>query len=296
MGNCLKTQLKSVVDNDNLEVFGGTKFTVFQDAANKQVLWLNVTENTKVTCKNAVLSYSESGVGSKELDVNYGNNPNKIYVLGTAEPQNIVVHNKYVINEFYIMYGLDSNVDITYLDQLKKVTCYSSKGNGTIYGKVSNTIQYLQSYYKGKLEFSGIYNSLTDLILTKPTDFNYTTVEMASLFPVLTQLYITSNEVTGNFDALGNIKTLASISGIKSIGGTVEGFVAAKVHNGVASGSVNYAWPSLNIFFKDNQRLTNTGTNSIVWAVSGDNTSITLNGGEATVIHVNNDGSWTRIS
>ena len=109
-----------------------------------------------------------------------------------------------------------------------------------------------------------------------------------------------NNFVKGSMFEYGRLKSLTSGIGVaynRGITGSIEDFVAGRVFEGQASSPSTvsfYDGESHSITFNDAE-LPHIGSTNLTWSASGNNTVITY-GSNSTTIHVNSDGTWTRVS
>lgn len=104
-----------------------------------------------------------------------------------------------------------------------------------------------------------------------------------------------STSFTGTIDKLGKMPLLSTLklSGY-GIVGDLEGFVA----NRVAKCSQNSGSVNMDIFDTVGVKFNNVstaGSSTLSWSASGDNIVVTWRN-NTTTIHVNSDGTWTRVS
>lgn len=106
--------------------------------------------------------------------------------------------------------------------------------------------------------------------------------------------------VEGTMFEFGRLKGLIDLIGVaynRGITGSIEDFVAGRVFEGQKSSPSTisfYDGERHSITFKDSE-LPHVGSANLTWSASGDNTVINY-GSNSTTIHINSDGTWTRVS
>lgn len=186
MGNCLKTQLKEVVNNDNLKVLN-TLWGVKTGTGNKT---FNLsTSGTDVNVK----IYDADKVFVRELNTNGSS-----VTLGENE-QYFSINNKYLLNRFISSDAVTIDLkDLCYcnIDYLS----YSGSGNYTFsildtYRWTNITFFTISGNDKGNFSLTGT----TEQIANHPNAANITTVN------------IIESNVTGSLDDFVNMDSLAEL-------------------------------------------------------------------------------------
>lgn len=273
--DCLVTKLKGIVDNGDLLKIGELRIKTNLQSTIK----LGYSDTSRVV-KNLTGNFiSPSGVNEVTVGV--------VASMSEATSMTAGVDNIISIPEKYKLSYLEGtirgiNLDIKELDYMP------------------NLIYALNMVLSGDTsELKNVNPNLRQLSFIACTA-NINIPQIVSLYPNLTIIrFSASTNVTGSIDDLGALTSLTGISlGDVSGAGSLEGFVAKQKISGKSESTGlgvsiidgNYA---PNTKFKDAS--ISVGNAGLTWVSSGDNTVITFNN-EQTTIHVNNDGTWTRVS
>lgn len=120
-----------------------------------------------------------------------------------------------------------------------------------------------------------------------------TTDIVSANFPSLQTLSVPWGSLSGDVRKLGKCGSLTNLIG-GQYSGDLEGLVAGFcAFSNKTTGSVYVGYASEHAKYKDT--FLRPITSTLQWSPSGNNISITFNS-ESTIIHVNIDGTWTRVS
>lgn len=285
MANCLVTQLKEVVKNNNLEILGRGEFELFNGGTN----YILFNAGTKINVISGDLTLG----GKTEITIPDAGGPlNDVVASGNGK---IAVSNKYAITAINIAGQFDSKAIAYSAIKNLSLTRYSSaRCNDEI--RISDFVNCpLKSItINSNYNLVGSYGDLMDLGFTSVNIYNVSGFTLQNFEIKMYDLGRNTN--TNTFGSI--------IISIKrnNVSGSIEDFVAARKVAGQSASDSNvtftYLGDSGRIYYKDNV-IVNKQTNIISWTANGDNTNISYNNGETTsttTIHVNADGSWTRVS
>ena len=285
MANCLVTQLKEVVQNNNLEIFGRGEFELFNGGTN----YIQFNAGTKITVISGDLTLN----GKTEITIpDAGGSLNDVVASGNGI---IAVSNKYAIFAINIAGQFDSKaIAYSALKNLTLTRYSSSRCNDEI--RISDFVNCpLKSItINSNYNLVGSYGDLMDLGFTDVKIYNAGGLTLQNFKIKMYDLGRNTNTNT-----FGSIMVAIKTN---NVSGSIEDFVAARKVAGQSASESNvtftYLGNSATIYYKG-VIVGNKQTNIITWTANGDNTNISYNNGETTnitTIHVNADGSWTRVS
>lgn len=264
MGNCLKIQLKEVVQNSTLPVFGALNINGF---SNKEMhISVKPINNRTLTVINNGVSSTISAL--TEITIAAGT---KCSINKASD----IIDIRMETEDAYIYSGL---VDLRLLSADGVYIAHRGKFEPSLLPQ-SDIFYYIFFTYCRPADVSSFKNWLkthkfTNLYLNI---FDNTTTTMREMAEFGT-----------------NQPSTVSIPN-STITGVWEDFVAKRVVLGQTDGNVRAHYFNTKITL-NNTATTYTDYNvNVSWSVSGDNTLVT-SGDISTTIHVNSDGSWTRIS
>ena len=266
MGNCLITKLKASVDNSDLHKMD--EFFINVVGANAKSIGLTWDDGT--TFEQGV-EFSEGLTYNKitSTDAN---------VSGSGV---IKIKNKYHLTRLTNQVSNGIKLEELYYSPLKIVS---------FMGITLPDVNELISSLSGATVIQ-INNSSTPARLETVLKHKATLVNLNIMY---------NNFVDGTMFEYGRLKALTSGIGVaynRGITGSIEDFVAGRVFEGQSSSPSTVSFfdgESHSITFND-AALPHAGSTNLTWSASGDNTVITY-GSNSTTIHVNSDGSWTRVS
>lgn len=308
MGNCLKTQLKAVVSNDNLEILGCLTL-VFKKMTNptneqgKLVMNPVVGETLDVTLygDGDIKKGSVTGESQGKHITMVRNGPD--YAVVANEDVQVVIDSKYDIDYMKITQASVINTkkmsyltgltkidayancllegDTKYLKPLTGLTYFSLDGCSGIYGDIANlspATTYLRlsgTNVTGDINSLNNFNSLATLRLNRtPISGNLNTFRC----PTITYLDISNTDIRGDISAVGycgNLSTLSAFYGMNNkITGSIEGLVSV-LRESKTSGSIdvgNYGCAS--VTFDGNPLPNSLSSSTLSWTAS----TITFNG------------------
>lgn len=285
MANCLVTKLKEVVQNDNLEILGRGEFELFNGGTN----YIQFKAGTKITVISGDLTLD----GKTEITIpDAGASLNNAVASGNGI---IAVSNKYAITDINIAGQFDSKaIAYSALNSLTLTSYSSARCNDEI--RISDFVNCpLKSIViNSNYNLVGNYGDLMDLGLTNVNIYPVSGFRMQNFKIKMYDLGRNTN--TNTFESI----MIATEN--KNVSGSIEDFVAARKVAGQSASESDvtffYLGDSQTIYYKG-AIVANKLTNIITWTANGDNTEISYNNGETTsttTIHVNPDGSWTRVS
>lgn len=231
--NCLKTQLKVVVDNPNLEVlgtitvsrFGNTSQTTTAFKASERIN-LEVLEGSPLDGNATSCFIGPSGT-INSLGEGTGFKPNY------TESFKLRINDKYKLTEIennFIKIDLDDlrYTNITKIDSQFITNIYYSKGEN------------------GYISASELYNILPSLTYLSITAYKGTVNELLTYYKnQMTTLNLANCAVSGGFARLGLFPNVTNYSGSTMgsqnyISGSIEDFVSNKRFSGITEGSVTF--------------------------------------------------------
>lgn len=284
MENCLKRQLKGIVNNPNLEKYGVLSFIVTQKTiasgqeTNAQKLTITLSSPAKITANGGGhIGNSLSDITHTSLDLVTG--VNNVFFENADFTADL--SNKYVLtgletpmtNSTLSIIKYDVNA-LHRLDALTKIV-----HNGDLDGKLEEIPASCLTLY--------ITNSNVQGDMSKLSGRNIKSTGNSLIFTICPNL-------TGSVFGFANDITSYQLVYSSKISGNVEDLVAIRKNAGQTSSvsSIPLQLGGTQVKFND---ATVNAQKSLSWVASGDNTVITL-GSDTTTIHVNANGSWTRIS
>lgn len=286
--NCLVTKLKSVVTNDNLVKVGELryKFTTAgqMELLNRQVdkqqypiVIVPIKGNIYFGKSKPVEPLNAPYTVTHKLDNGYG----LIYNLWWDADSEFSIENYYDI-----AIGSVTPSAFTYLNQengMHKILMLSGNLsdidlNKTYTVKTLLITGKLNTKDRNILDFYRCLPMATRIENHQTTDVSYTMKQLGeALNTVITTFY------GPNTDSV-----------FFGVTGQIEDFVAMQKIKGRNEATINMG----NMFYPEvtfNNNSINWGTGNLVWSTDGDNTSITY-ANKSTIIKVNTDGTWTRVS
>lgn len=290
MENCLVTKLKSNVQNEHLGKLNEIKLTVRK-----------VTSYNANSCQVRVQGYASRPITARATDSHkfYSsfadlqagiNGFTERTVSGSwtfyVEPgdYDIFISSKYEFELFKSGTAVpvwSINVsDLEYSTKLKYVTLLASGNKGDI-TKVFKLPLLETINLQGGSNYEGSINDIVSTSLTQ--------LELPNCLKLIGDVkYLGSNANLG----------YVTFTGASNIGGSVEGFVAMSQKNGRSScASMTFGILNTLIQFNGTTHVSSV-SNILSWqpnASDSSNTDVTWNS-QTTTIHVNSDGSWTRVS
>lgn len=269
--SCLQTKLKEVVNNDKLPKVG------------ELVLYINSTStiNTSIIKQgdNPVELRASSGVTITSGGTKYPKFTGTGCAFVKEKSAIIELITSSNMNDPYITLKYE---DIKYCSQLQNLAIYNNNVDGL------NSVENLNVF--PILAFMIANYNLTGNLANCTTLKN--TLQTLSIKNI-TGLHSTMSD-------LGQFKVLSRIEGWDStvFSGALEDFVSHRYILGETykNGDLYIRYPHFNenVTFLGSS-ITPMQEGTLQWSVSGDDVSVTW-GGESTIIHVNNDGTWTRVS
>ena len=280
MGNCLETQLKERVNNDNLILFKAAKFiTAAKTIGSSDKIEINNNNACIVKAMNG--SFSTSVGGAQETSKNYDASQN-ITLYGSPSGSTLNITEKYGLNIFRCSASTVMSVD---LDEFKYCTSLTdfrvNNANGSI-SAVSNLTS-LTRLELGGANLNGNLSSLSSL----------TNLTILQLGPMAVCY------VTGNIASLGNLTKLTRLSvRSREIEGNIESLVAGFVHNGKSTNTSTFFLGSIlgNVTYKT--AALNIDGSNLSWgpnAVNSLYTDIAYDSKETTIA-VNAQGGWSYVN
>lgn len=205
MATCLKTQLKSVIQNDNLPIFGVITLAVDTELAasaalSSRKLRLRFVTGSEVELKNVGGNFLDSSGNSLGNILQFTETPgNKEYYFS--------VDTEYILIPKYTIEGIDNSTSVAgtkaiiYLKDISEYVYATSLVGFTLYGENSVTPLSEISKFNGPLSdlslmfttcsgdislLSGCINKLNNITITGTPAYNITG-DIASLAPYVTE-------------------------------------------------------------------------------------------------------------
>lgn len=279
MNNCLVTKLKGVVDNDNLNYLGWITINKLTGGVSQLIF---KSQTLSVTCKIVGEGYFTNSTGTenygKELTITHSD-IGVAYFYVSGDVRKLLVKNdeslvNISIRDNYNPQSLKMNVeDLAYITSLKNFELSKTPSYGDI-SKLKG------SYLRIAIWETDIHGNLYDVlqrslnILTQLQLNTNVTIE-GSLSPIqlLSQDTIlesintyTSNQISGNFELLGNTNInsfqIGAVS--KDITGSIEQFVANKRSSGRTEGSLSFIGTNYTAVTYNNSPITNNNV-TVTW-------------------------------
>lgn len=284
--NCLETTLKATVNNDSLLKAKEMRILIHNRELSNSDVYLVFGNKKNVWTPGFMYSKSDE-FSTYSLQANGWINFTP--PVASQEFYEAVVTDKYVISINNGWYFKDKNdwQTLVRVNQMTELSLGATHKNGTI-------------------AFNSGLTSLTEL-----NDYPFLTAidvsdsilqdDVALLLPVfgntLKKISVSgtlecSTATLGKFKALTKFpNTLGSL-----ISGDLEDFVAQQVKLGNTEKTLPSVFIGGNGRVKFNNAVVSSAASYVLsWSASGNNTAITL-GSSSTTIHVNNDGTWERVS
>lgn len=275
MENCIKTQLKSVVDNSNLPLVGELVVKV-----NSNIIVLPKVPITIRADKNAI-STINGGTPVDSISITDTTNPTTIYVSSECT----VFIPQYNLNTLQISPLEDINVnyvsaifgriDLTILAITNNVDLGVAPASSVGLHLADNTIELSASAYP-------VLGVLTTQITNKNIKVNI--ADLCSKAPVLREYkcYTNVEKIVGEFADFGNCKSIEAIYGFGKAG-TLESFVVAQratYHQGQSDERAGRTIGSVNLFWCQNLTFqgVNAGIQGSVKTLSWTENTITFDG------------------
>lgn len=292
MANCLEKKLKSYIDNILLPKRGELLF-LQSDMGNPNginMIGISAHEDRRITI------VPKRGSIYVSLDNTKPQNP-------ITEPVEYTTTTSSNNNKNVRVWVEDANNDGIF-----SVENYYDLGNVSNEASISvENLQYLNnpksiniSY--GKVSEMADFSNLGNIIaatFTKYLTEDVSYVNVLSKFTSIVDLNMADGQLPITLEELGGSLSTTIMNIMLTITlttGTIEGFVAKQVAKGRTAQSTNMEITAYNyapqITFKGSAC---AAKSKVSWAASGENTVVTCNS-VSTTIHVNSDGTWTRVS
>lgn len=233
MGNCLKTQLKEVVNNDNLNEIGFFKFkiNVPNNLSDYSDYWIRI-ENSPGTVisvpqdKNIYIYNSTTGeIGSSRGSSTTLTSTTATFCFADAGEYYVKI-TKYSITKIRLPFAANYNIENLDYTPLTSLFIYTSNTEGTFKG-FSQLDSLTISSERGINEKFSI--SLNNLLKSKD----------------LTSLTIYSYPLEGNIKSLGQLSKIEYLfTGGTNLSGSIEDFVRSQISKGKTDKSI--VWQRLN--------------------------------------------------
>lgn len=291
MENCLVTKLKGVVDNTNLKKLG--VFTVeVTGATSAELFTMRPYQGSTITFKDLTNTFSD---GTTEKTITRDSDG----VLLAAGNHKIEVSPKYNIDTLALN-NAKYAFDVEDLYAGNNYTIFNFENSNAVGNIVKILTAYTTRIQLNNTDVELNLNSVricTQLQVVTGSRKTAGDIIVFSNLTSLTTVALQNNtHITGNIKSFGACTNLTrlNVGGSSLIEGTVEDFVAMQNISGRASynAGTNFGFYNTKIKFNDAYIYFEK---SLSWEASGENTVITY-GEDSTTIHVNSDGTWTRVS
>lgn len=275
MGNCLVTKLKSVVNNNSLEYLG---YVSIDTTGNSGLTKFILSAAGVVKVLNGTVG------GNNEFNVT-ANNDKYVVNYGAVSINEgfdavTLLIPKYNIDTLIYANGATVNMNAFDLSNLKRL---NTGNNATI------------------IVNQEVFNSLERIIMngagtTLSEDLDFTSLGLGGTLAYLT-CPITDSHCKGSLDNLGlsDVVSPIYVPGTKTVSLTIEQFVANHVISGRTEKTYSLPWVGACYCKFNDTEVAKQESNTLSWEPSNGNTLITFNG-NTTTIHVNSNGTWTRVS
>lgn len=278
MENCLVTKLKSVVDNDALEVLG--YLSVVYDATGDSMYRHDIHINVVAASTGSVKVVARKGIIKANAQTDL---PSPQIVLANSSAT------------YHFTPGIVSIYDI------QKETLKSLSGYGVTLKKLHN-LPYLVNISNIPVDNLDIKNvPMLNSIIIKGSTITGDIKKLLLNCPNLTSIEITEcANITGDISEFGILTGLTTLKlGGSDIEGSVEDFVARQKISGNPSNTtgIDISWlgAGTGIKYIDSKEAISQNNLILTWETSGANTTININD-NITVIAIASDGTWTRVS
>lgn len=278
MENCLVTKLKSVVDNDALEVLG--YLSVVYDATGDSMYRHDIHIGVGAASTGSVKVVARKGIIKANAQTDL---PSPQIVLANSSAT------------YHFTPGIVSIYDI------QKENLKSLAGYGVTLKKLHN-LPYLVNISNIPVDNLDIKNvPMLNSIILKGSTITGDIKKLSLNCPNLTSIEITEcANITGDISEFGILTGLTKLKlGGSDIEGSVEDFVARQKISGNPSNTtgIDISWlgSGTGIKYIDSKEAISQDNLILTWETSGANTTININD-NITVIAIASDGTWTRVS
>ena len=261
MKNCLKTQLKSVVDNDNLNKLGIAKIKVIQvETPSQDTQYLKLRFKEPGTLKSTGVGMKtayDSGTVNYELPLLYNaSTQDYVRTIWVTNDTGTIEISKYSLSELQsakVFNKLIEFEDVRYSHLTQIITCYT--GNISY---IPETVTLIN--LNGNMYVSGDLSSISKCI-------GMTSINIGL-----------ADGIVGNIASLGTLVNLTNFQASANCYGTVESFVDAQRQNGrTTCDSISVPYLGSNKVTFNSQSCPNTSDLILSWTAD----TITL--GDTTI-------------
>lgn len=227
---CLITKLKSSVDNEDLNYFGGFKMTVETDS-NNEINFAGLNVKVKILSNDCtIVSCDTGGTIIDEKTITLGSNNLFKFKVSRSGLVDIVIIGKYglrVLGGVYDIIEPDGIDGLKYSNDLKVLNCVGTTKQSLIFGGS------ISAFKNSKMEIINFFmcknvkGSFSDLPKT---------IKIAS---------IAGSGIGGNIEDLGDLINLETVNiggNASPVTGTIEGMVERFRANGITEKSLPLGW------------------------------------------------------